>query len=85
MRPRSAPDACAEPTAALRPGGGHGRSCRFSVLPGTDHRSFGVGETVINQQQMVHIRQSHDTLNEGTNHLGLVEADRQHPNLLAGH
>ena len=61
------------------------RLIRMSLLPGTDHSDRGIGGTVINQQQMVHIRQGHDTLNEGADHLGLVEAGRHHPHLLAGH
>ena len=57
----------------------------MALLPGTDHSNRGIGGTVINQQQMVHLRQGHDTLNEGADHLGFVEAGRHHPHLLAGH
>ncbi|GIS14003.1 MAG: hypothetical protein CM15mP116_05860 [Synechococcus sp.] len=49
------------------------------------HRLRGIGGTVIDEQQMVHLRQGHDPLNEDADHLGFVEAGRHHPHLLAGH
>ena len=57
----------------------------MALLPGTDHSNRGIGGTVINEQQMVHLRQGHDPLHKGADHLGFVEAGRHHPHLLAGH
>ena len=50
------------------------RVLRHGLLGGTDYRDLGIGGTVINEQQMVHLRQGHDPLNEGADHLGFVEA-----------
>ena len=34
----------------------------MTLLPGTDHSNGGIGGTVIDEQQMVHLRQGHDPL-----------------------
>ena len=38
------------------------RVLRHGLLGGTDYHDLGIGRSVINKQQMVHIRQGHDPL-----------------------
>ena len=39
------------------------------LLVGTDYRDLGIGRSVINEQQMVHIRQGDNKLKGGADHL----------------
>ena len=61
------------------------RALHHGHLGSTYFRNRGIGRPVINEQQMVHFRQSHDTFHKGADHLGFVEAGRHNPHLLAGH
>ena len=38
------------------------RVLRHGLLGGTDYRDLGIGRSVIDEQQMVHLRQGHDPL-----------------------
>ena len=61
------------------------RVCDTACWGGTDYRDLGIGQSVINEQQMVHIRQGNNKLNGGADHLDFFESSRLHPHLLAGH
>ena len=61
------------------------RVLRHGLLGGTDYRDLGIGRSVTNEQQMVHIRQGNNKLNGGADHLDFFESSRHHPYLLAGH
>ena len=61
------------------------RVLRHGLLGGTDYHDLGIGRSVINEQQMVHIRQGNNKLNGGADHLDFFESSRLHPHLLAGH
>ena len=61
------------------------RVLRHGLLGGTDYRDLGIGRSFINEQQIVHIRQSNKKLNRGADHLEFFESSRLHPQLLAGH
>ena len=61
------------------------RVLRHGLLGGTDYRDLGIGRSVINEQQIVHIRQGNNKLKGGANHFGFVEAGHRHPHLLTGH
>ena len=58
------------------------RVLRHGLLGGTDYRDLGIGRSVINEQQMVHIRQGNNKLNEGADHLDFFESNRLHLHLL---
>ena len=38
------------------------RVLRHDLLGGTNYSDLGIGRSVINEQQMIHIRQGHDPL-----------------------
>ena len=61
------------------------RVLRHDLLGGTNYSDLGIGRSVINEQQMVHIRQGNNKLNGGADHLDFFESSRLHPHLLAGH
>ena len=61
------------------------RVLRHGLLGGTDYRDLGIGRSVTNEQQMVHIRQGNNKLNGVADHLDFFESGRLHPHLLAGH
>ena len=61
------------------------RVLRHDLLGGTDYRDLGIGRSVTNEQQMVHIRQCNNKLNGVADHLDFFESSRLHPHLLAGH
>ena len=61
------------------------RVLRHGLLGGTDYRDPGIERSVINEQQMVHIRQGNNKLNRGADHLDFFESSRLRPHLLADH
>ena len=61
------------------------RVLRHGLLGGTDYRDLGIGRSVIDEQQIVHIRQGNKKLKGCADHLGFFESSRLHPHLLAGH
>ena len=60
------------------------RLLRHGLLGGTDYRDLGIGRSVINEQQMVHILQG-NKLNGVNDHLDFFESGRLHPHLIASH
>ena len=61
------------------------RVLRHGLLGGTDYRDPGIERSVINEQQIVHIRQGNNKLNRGADHLDFFESSRLRPHLLADH
>ena len=49
------------------------RVLRHGLLGGTDYRDLGISRSVINEQQMVHVRQGHDPLHECADHLASLK------------
>ena len=56
----------------------------YGLVGGTDYRDLGIGLSVINGQQMVHIPQGNNKLNGVADHLDFSDSVRLHPHLLAG-
>ena len=61
------------------------RVLRHDLLGGTNYRDLGIGRSVINEQQIVHIREGNNKFNGGTDHLDFFESSRLRPHLLADH